>query len=303
MNNLALLLVCLGLGAGLRHWQLLPVGAAAVLNRLLVLVLLPALAFLHLAEVQPDPRLLLPVLMPWLVFGAGWVFFAVLGRQLGLARGTIGALVLTGGIGSISYVGFPVFELLYGARGLALGLVMSLAGSILISVTLGVVVGTWYGAATPTWRALPGNALRFPPFGAFLAALGVHAFGYRHPAVVRSVLEQLSASFPVVALLTVGLQMQFTVPRARRRLLRLGLAYKLLLAPALVALVYVGLARQHGPAVNVCLLGAAIGPMNTAAIIADRYGLDPPLAAQMVGLGIPLSLPLLAALAWWLAGG
>jgi predicted permease len=34
--------------------------------------------------------------------------------------------------------------------------------------------------------------------------------------------------------------------------------------------------------------------------VADRYGLDPPLAAQMVGLGIPLSLPLLALLAWWL---
>jgi len=37
-----------------------------------------------------------------------------------------------------------------------------------------------------------------------------------------------------------------------------------------------------------------------AAVIADRYGLDPPLAAQMVGLGIPLSLPLLALLGWWL---
>ena len=61
-----------------------------------------------------------------------------------------------------------------------------------------------------------------------------------------------------------------------------------------------GVARQHGPAVDLCVLGAAIGPMNTAGAIADRYGLDPPLSAQMVGLGIPLSLPLLAALGWWL---
>ena len=104
----------------------------------------------------------------------------------------------------------------------------------------------------------------------------------------------------MVALLTVGLQLQLAVPRARARLLALGLTYKLLLAPLVVAVVYVGLARQHGPAVNVCLLGAAIGPMNTAAILAERYNLNPPLAAQMVGLGIPLSLPLLALLSWWL---
>ncbi|MEJ7664800.1 MAG: transporter [Hymenobacter sp.] len=224
------------------------------------------------------------------VWGGVGVFCGV-GRRLGLARGTVGALILTGGISSVSFVGFPIFELLYGPAGLAMGLVMSLAGSMLVGVTLGVVVGTWYGSAAPSWRAVPGQMLRFPPFLGFVAALAAHAVGYRHPALVRGVLERLSAPFPVIALLTVGLQLQLAVPQARARLLALGLAYKLLLAPLVVAVVYVGLARQHGPAVNVCLLGAAIGPMNTAAILAERYNLDPPLAAQMVGLGIPLSYP------------
>ena len=301
MTNLVLLLLCLGLGAALRHWQLLPANAAGVLNQLLVLVLLPALTFLHLAEARPEARLLLPMLMPWLIFGAGWVFFAAVGRRLGLTRGTVGALILTGGISSVSFVGFPIFEMLYGPTGLAMGLVMSLAGSILISVTMGVVVGSWYGAARPTWRGMLGNVLRFPPFLAFVAALAAHAVGgYRHPALLRGVLERLSAPFPVIALLSVGLQLQWRVPQARARLLALGLSYKLLLAPLLVGAVYVGLLRQHGPATNLCIIGAAIGPMNTAAVIADRYGLDPPLASQMVGLGIPLSLPLLALLAWWL---
>ena len=299
MTNLVLLLLCLGLGAALRHWQLLPPNAAGVLNQLLVLVLLPALTFLHLAEARPEVRMLLPMLMPWLLFGAGWLFFAALGRRLGWARGTTGALILTGGISSVSFVGFPIFEMLYGAEGLALGLVMSLAGSILVSVTLGVVVGSWYGAARPTWRGMVGNVLRFPPFLAFVAALAAHAVGgYRHPALLRGVLERLSAPFPVIALLSVGLQLQWRVPAGRVRLLAWGLGYKLLLAPLLVGAVYVGLLHQHGPATTVCILGAAIGPMNTAAVIADRYGLDPPLAAQMVGLGIPLSLPLLALLAW-----
>ena len=300
MTNLVLLLVCLGAGAALRRWQLVPLGAAGVLNQLIIVLLLPALTFLHLAEARFDQRFVLPVLMPWLIFGAGWVFFAGLGRRLGLARGTVGALVLTGGISSVSFVGFPIFEALYGKLGLELGLVMSLAGSILVSVTLGVVVASWYGAAAPSWWGVGANVLRFPPFLAFVAALVAHAMGYRHPALVRGLLEKLSAPFPVLALLSVGMQLQFAVPAGRGRLLAWGLGYKLLLAPLLVWAVYVGLARQHGPAVNLCLLGAAIGPMNTAAVIADRYGLDPPLAAQMVGLGIPLSLPLLALLAWWM---
>ena len=300
MTNLLLLLACLGLGAALRQWRLVPAGAHIVLNQLLVTVFLPALTFLHLAEAQLDQRFLLPMLMPWLIFGAGWVFFTLVGKRLALPRGTVGALILTGGIGSISFVGFPIFELLYGKAGLEMGIVMSLAGSILISVTLGVVVGSWYGAGDPSWRTMATNMVRFPPFLAFVLAGLAHAGGYHHPALVRGVLEKLSAPFPVIALLSVGLQMQFTVPRAQTRLLGLGLAYKLVLAPLLVWAVYCGLAQQHGPAVNLCILGAAIGPMNTAAVVADRYGLDPPLAAQMVGLGIPLSLPLLALLGWWL---
>ena len=300
MTHLALLLVCLLVGAALRRWQLVPPNAPAVLNQLIIVLLLPALTFLHLAEARFDQRFVLPVLMPWLIFGVAWLFFAALGRRLGLARGTVGALILTGGISSVSFVGFPIFEALYGKLGLELGLVMSLAGSSLVSVTLGVVVASWYGAARPSWRGVGANVLRFPPFLAFVAALVAHAVGYRHPALVRGVLEKLSAPFPVIALLSVGLQMRLTVPAGRGRLLAWGLSYKLLLAPLVVWAVYVGLARQHGPATNICLLGAAIGPMNTAAVLAERYDLDPPLAAQMVGLGIPLSLPLLALLAWWL---
>jgi len=300
MTNLVLLLVCLGLGAALRRGQLVPPGSHVILNQVLLAVLLPALTFLHLAEAQLDRRFLLPMLMPWLIFGGGWLFFAALGRHLALPRGTIGALILTGGIGSVSFVGFPIFELLYGKAGLEMGIVMSLGGSILICVTLGVVVGSWYGEARPSWRTMGANVLRFPPFLAFVLAVGANAAGYQHPALVRGVLERLSSPFPVIALLSVGLQLRLVVPQAQAKLLSIGLGYKLLLAPLLVWAVYQGLAQRHGTTVDLCVLGAAIGPMNTAAAVADRYGLDPPLAAQMVGLGIPLSLPLLALLAWWL---
>ncbi|MBC8085397.1 MAG: AEC family transporter [Hymenobacter sp.] len=300
MTNLVLLLLCLGMGAGLR--RMLPVGTPAVLNQLLVLVFMPALTFLHLAVARLDSHFLLPVLAPWLIFGVAGLFFAGVGRRLQLPRATIGALILTGGISSTSFVGFPIFELLYGREGLELGIMMSQAGSFLVGVTLGVGVASWYGAAEPSWGAVLGNVVRFPPFVAFALAMLANAAGYQHPALVRGVLEKLSACFPVVALLSVGLQLSLSVPRAQVRTLALGLGYKLLLAPLLIYALYCGVGQLHGRVVELCVLGAAIGPMNTAAVIAARYDLDPPLAAQMVGLGIPLSLPLLALLGWWFAG-
>lgn len=43
---------------------------------------------------------------------------------------------------------------------------------------------------------------------------------------------------------------------------------------------------------EICVLGAAIGSMNTAAILVYRFKLNEVLAAKMVAIGIPLSLPL-----------
>lgn len=299
MTNLTVLLLCLGVGAALRRWRLVPVGAPAVLNQLLVMVFMPALTFLHLAVARLDSHFLLPVLAPWLIFGAAYLFFELVGRRMQLSRATIGALILTGGISSTSFVGFPIFELLYGREGLELGIMMSQAGSFLIGVTLGVAVASWYGATEPSWGAILRNVLRFPPFLAFVLAMVANAADYQHPELVRGVLEKISGPFPVVALLSVGLQMNLRVPPAQARPLVLGLTYKLLLAPLLIYGLYQAAAQQHDQVVDLCILGAAIGPMNTAAVVAERYGLDPPLAAQMVGLGIPLSLPLLALLGWW----
>ena len=302
MTNLALLLLCLGAGAALRRWRVVPVGAPAVLNQLLVVVFMPALTFLHLAVARLDQHFLLPVLAPWLIFGVGYLFFTAVGRRLKLPRATVGVLVLTGGISSTSFVGFPIFELLYGREGLEMGIMMSQAGSFLVCVTLGVAVASWYGAAEPSWGAMLNNVVRFPPFVAFVLAMLANAAGYQHPALVRGVLEKLSATFPVIALLSVGLQMSLKVPREQARALLLGLSYKLLLAPLLIYGLYHAVVPQPSRVVDLCVLGAAIGPMNTAAVVADRYGLNPPLAAQMVGLGIPLSLPLLVLLGWWFEG-
>ena len=124
--------------------------------------------------------------------------------------------------------------MLYGKAGLAVGLVMSQAGTFLVVMTLGVVVASWHTTAHPSARMLVGNMLRFPPFPVFIVALVANLAGYRHPALVRDVLERVSSPFSVLAMLTVGLQLRLRVESGQRSSLILGLLYKLILAPLLV---------------------------------------------------------------------
>ena len=291
MTSLALLTSCLLLGVLLRGW--LPGSAPLVLNRVLMGVFIPALTLLYVPGLHLDNHFLLPILAPYLVFGGAVLFLWPLGRRLGLDRPTRGALVLTGGISSISFVGFPIFEWLYGRAGLEAAILMSQAGTFVVCVTFGVGMASWLAAKEPSVRVMLRDMLRFPPFVAFLLGLVLNLTGYVHPPLLRDLLTKLSSPFTVMALLSVGMQVRYRVPKMNRNALLLGLGYKLVLAPLLIFVSYRLVLGQRGWLPDLCVLGSALGPMNTAAVLATEYNLNPPLAAQMVGLGIPLSLLIL----------
>lgn len=293
MINLVLLLICLLAGFGLRRLRVVTEEAPRALNQLLVSLFLPALTLLYIPEIHLDERFLLPVLVPWVQFGLGWLFISWMARRRGLPKRTLGALLLTGGISSTSFVGFPVFEMLYGNEGLAMGILMSQAGSFLVGMTLGIAIASWYTAKEPSAGLMLRNMLRFPPFVTFLVAILLNGLGYRHAPEVRSLLEKISSPFSVIALLSVGMQMTGSVRQWQKIPLAVGLSYKLIIAPLLIYALLVGVLRRHDSVMELCVLGAAIGPMNTAAVVAERYGLNAPLATQMVGVGLPLSLPVM----------
>ncbi|MEJ7913404.1 MAG: AEC family transporter, partial [Chitinophagaceae bacterium] len=206
---------------------------------------------------------------------------------------TIAALIITGGISSTSFVGFPVFELLFGREGLQMAILMSQAGSFLIGITLGVAVASWHSTETPSLKNLLQNVVRFPPFIAFSVAVVLNVSGIHFPKFFNDTLAVISAPFSVLALLSVGLQISFTRKDLEAPKLSLGLLYKLILAPALIFLLYHFAFRQSNLITSISVMGAAIGPMNTAAIIAGKYNLNAKLASNMVAIGIPLSLPVL----------
>ncbi|MEO9147830.1 MAG: AEC family transporter [Burkholderiaceae bacterium] len=288
MANFVMLAACMLAGLWLRKSARLPDNAHTVINTVILHLSLPALTLRYLHEMALDRSQLLPVLMPWMLFMVGAAVFGLVGRLLQLPASNVGALTLVGGFGNTSFVGLPMIETLHGRDGMSLGLLIDQLGSYLALSTLGVIAAAFYGAQG---ALQPGAMLRklltFPPFIAMVAALLLSPVPF--PPVLREVLARIGDTLAPLALLSVGLQLRFDALREHRRLLAIGLFYKLVVCPALVLLLVLQTDVGRQAAAHVTVLEAAMPPMIGAAIIASQANLAPRLVSMMVGLGIPLS--------------
>lgn len=298
MTNILFLLLCLTLGAFLKKVPALSKDAPFVINNLLLYVCLPAATLLYTSTTRFNSAYALPILMPWLLFIGSFLFFQFLKRFIRFHPHSEAVLILTSGIPSVSFVGFPLFELLYGEEGMQIGVLMSQAGSFLVCSTLGIITASYYANAQAQKWAFLHDVLRFPTFIAFCVALAINLSGWILPIMATDLLRKLAAPFSFLALISIGMQIDFRDKNINWRVLGWGLGYKLILAPALVFVLFVLVLKQRGIVAEMCVLGAALGPMNTIAIIASNYRLNPLLAAQMVGIGIPLSLVTVGVLSW-----
>ena len=301
MSNIILLLACLLIGVILRGLKVLPENAPMTLNSLIVNVFVPAITLRHAVDLEFSADAFLPVLAAWVVFGAAFLFFNLIKKQAQLDRPTVGALIVVAGISSISFVGFPIFEMLYGAEGLRAGIMMSQAGTFVVCSTAGIVVVSIYAEKGNgiNWLKIVKDILIFPPFAAFIIAIFLKIIGYQHPSVIADFLDKLGSPMSVAALLSIGLQMDFSSDKSQQRALMMGLFFKLLIAPLLIFILFFIFLKQTSIPAKVSVVGSTLGSMNTIGIVAIRKGLNPALITKMLAISIPLSL-LLVPLVYWL---
>lgn len=291
MNNYILLGVCFLLGIVLRRSGRLPDNAAAALNGFVVHISLPALTLTYVHDLDLDINLILPALMAWLMFGIGCGFFWLTARVMGFSRPTTGGLMLTGGLANTSFIGLPMIDTFYGAEFLGLGILIDQVGSYFVLSTLGILVASIYssdhsGQGIDARTVIRKIAL-FVPFQAFVLALLLMPFEY--PAWLDELLRRLGATLIPLALVSVGYQLRLSQVQGKATALSIGLLFKLVLGPALILLLYVGLFGAEGPVLRVTVFEAAMAPMIGASIVALDHDLDPPLLTLMIGVGIPLS--------------
>jgi predicted permease len=293
LDKVILILFCIVAGLLLRRFKIVPADSYQTLNELLVNFFMPALIIWQITTLQFERKFILPILVAWIIFAGAFVFFILVGKWKKFPPKSVAALIITGGISSTSFLGFPIFEMLYGKEGLQIAILMSQAGSFLIGITLGVAVASWYSSTAPSVKDIAKNVFRFPPFIAFVVAIGLNISGVHFPILVNDMLSKLSSPYLILALLSVGMQINLSAKDINTKMLFTGLLYKLVVAPVLIFLLYRFVFGQQSLIITISVMGAAIGPMNTAAVIAVKYNLNSKLASQMVAIGIPLSLPVL----------
>ncbi len=300
MSNLILLAVSFVIGILLRRSGRIPQHAPAVLNSFIIHVSLPALALLYLHDLKATGDIVLVAAMAWICFGLSAGFFWLLGRWLALPRATVGALILTGGLGNTSFFGLPMIEAYYGHEGLVSGIIADQLGSFLVLSTLGITVAGVYSSGRPSMAEIARRIVTFPPFIALALALILIPLDYAPWFTV--LLKRLGDTLAPLALVSVGLQLRLGHLAGNLRNLAIGLGFKLLLVPLVIYLLYVQLLGAQGQAIQVTVFEAAMPPMITAAIIASEHDLDPELSTLMVAVGLLLSFVTLSAW-WWLLRG
>lgn len=289
MDSIIIVFLCLLIGLVLRRISAFPATSPVVLNQFVIHISLPALALFYIPGIAIGSHLLYPLGIAWLGFALSFVFFAGLSRIFHWPRKLTGCLILMGGLGNTSFVGFPIIEALYGKQGLETAIIVDQPGSFMVMATLGITVAAIYGKGKADAKTIGRKILLFPPFLAFAVALLMNATDYEFTENWQSVFHKLGNTVTPIALVAVGMQLTLDKSSKHFGFLSLGLFFKLLIMPAFFFILYKVILGQNDLAINVSITEAAMAPMITASVLATSYGLKPRLSSMMLGIGIPLS--------------
>ncbi|ESU26326.1 Membrane transport protein [Flavobacterium limnosediminis JC2902] len=289
MENILLIFVCMLLGFLVKKSAAFPPLSYKTLNQFVIYISLPAVALYYIPKLEISSKLLFPLGIAWLGFALSYLFFTGFGKLFGWSKKLTGCLIITAGLGNTSFVGFPVIEAVYGKQGLETAVIVDQPGSFVVVSTLAILVATMYSRGTASSSMILKKILFFPPFIAFAISCVLNVLQLDFPEMLQSVFQRLGSTVTPIALVSVGMQLEFGSKSKHWKFLTLGLFFKLFLTPAFFYLLYVMLLGGTGLEVQVSILEAAMAPMITGVIVASNYGLKPKLSSMMIGFGIPIS--------------
>ena len=287
MTNFIIIAVSILTGILFKKFKALPKDSHKAINTWVIYIALPAITLLNIPKMQWNPDLIFPILMPLIVFITAFLLVEIYGKFKPVSRKTKASIILTVGLSNVSFLGFPLTEAYYGAKGLQLAILCDQASFMVVS-TLGILTATHASGSSSRFdfKLILYKLVTFPPTIAFIAAFVIPRF--INLEKFDPVFESLGATMVPMALFSVGLQLQFKEWKADKTLLLGSLVYKLALAPMFIFLIswFFIIEKLY---VQVSVLEAAMAPMVTGSIIATEFNLKPKLSTMILSFGIPFS--------------
>jgi len=293
--QIELIFVCLAIGILLRLSGRLLEVTPKVLGGWVINVALPAVAIRNVHDLSINYEWLFAAFTPWLTAGFALLVIIPISIKLRWSRRRLGALLLVAGWGNTSFVGLPMITAYFGSQWLGLGLFIDLFGSYLSLSILGIAIATVCNSNSFDWKITVRRIITFPPLIAIVIAVATNHLD--RPARVDEILDILASTMTPIALAAVGYAIRFKKLYGRFAPLGVGLTYRLIISPLVIALLYIATGHINFPEAHVTIFEAAMPPMLGASIIAIDNDLEPDLVGLLIGIGIPLSMATTAG--WW----
>ncbi|MFT3701855.1 MAG: AEC family transporter [Agriterribacter sp.] len=286
MANFILIGLCILAGYLLQRFTNLSPDAYKGVNAWIINLALPAVSFKYLPHIQWTTALLLPALMPLLIWFCAWLYIKAYANRNNLDKATTAGLRLTTGLCNTSFVGFPLITAYFGAQHLSIGVICDQVTFMLLS-TAGILVALRAsGNETPSLKTITKKVIAFPPFIACIAALVLPVLVDLSP--LDEVFEKLASTIGPLALFSIGLQIKFDGWQKELKPLGFALLFKLIVAPVLILSVVL-LTELKNNIAQISIFESAMPPFLTSGIIATQYQLNPKLSNLIIGIGILLS--------------
>lgn len=287
MENFILILLAILIGYVLRRLNIFSKDAPTILNQFVIYISLPAMILLQIPKLSFSVDTIIPIVVSWLVMSISVVIVLGISKFLNFSREVTGSLLLVSILTNSSFLGIPIINAYMGDTALPYVLVYDQVGTFIALATYGTFIASYYSNKSEiSFKIITLKVLSFPPFIALIVSLFL--MGVEFNITLTKVLENLALTIVPIALVAVGLQLQFKLPKEDIKPFSIALTIKLIIAP-IIAFGICYMFAWDNLASKVSIIEAAMAPMITAGAIASMAGLAPRLSSAIVGYGILIS--------------
>lgn len=287
MENFILILLAITVGYIIQRLNIFSKEAATILNQFAIYISLPAMILLQVPKLTFSIDSLIPIIIAWSVMIISAALILIISKFLSFSKEITGSLMLVAILTNSSFLGIPIINAYMGESSLPYILVYDQLGTFIAFSVYGTFIVSFYTSKKEiSFKIFTLKVLTSPPLIALVVALLLMGVEF-HP-VISKVLSSFANTIVPIALVAVGLQLQFKLPREDLKPFSVALFIKLIIAP-IIAIIICKIFNWNNEASMVSIMEAGMAPMITAGAIASMAGLAPRLSSAIVGYGILIS--------------
>ena len=287
MNNVLILIISFLGGYLVKKTTSFERSQVSLLNSFILYISLPSQIFMYIPKMNFNYNLLAPISVSWIIFIISVLFFNIIGKKLNYNKKTILCLIMVCGLGNTSFVGLPLLENYFGQEGVGIGIYVDQFGTFLALSILGIPYLLFKTNENNSTYTTIKKIILFPPFIAIILAIFIKFLNFNIP--YPEVIKRLGDTLAPLALFSVGFQLTFSGLKGRSRILLFGLAFKLILAPLIIYILYIKLFSLNNLIGKVSVFEAGMGPMITSTLIVSEKNIESELASVLLAFGIIFS--------------